>query len=99
MGMSLCSRRGRRSSVSWTAMLYLRVLRRRAGLRVLLLALTVALTAVAVTDLAQGKAPAGPSPKPTATVPGDPPGAAKGKPPGGSGRRYRIVGCVSHGLA
>ena len=71
-------------------MLHLRVLRRRAGLRGLLLAMTAALIAFAAADLAQGKAPAVPGPRPQASG-ADPPGA-------GAGKRYRIVGCVSHGL-
>src|SRR5690242_6797690 len=95
MRVSLCPRRGRGSSVSWSAMLNLSVLRRRAGQRALLVALSVAMIAIAATDLAQGKAPAGTGSKSNGTAPGDPSG--NGRPPAG-GKRWRIVGCASHGL-
>jgi peptidoglycan-N-acetylglucosamine deacetylase len=77
-------------------MLNLRVLRRRAGQRALLVALSVVVIAIAATDLAQGKAPAGTGSKSSATAPGDPPGNPTA--PAG-GKRFRIVGCASHGLA
>jgi peptidoglycan/xylan/chitin deacetylase (PgdA/CDA1 family) len=75
-------------------MVILGVAGRRAAQRGLLLALLVALIAIAVTDMAQGKSPAASGAKPSARSPG---GGGAGIAPGAAGKRYRVVGCVSRG--